>query len=661
MLLFVFFPSFLVRNKDSLTHGDTFFFSFIHAHVVIIPLIHILAFLKILEMFSLSFSLILLYILIARFNRKSPLVFSRTSVILKMFDLSDQPGGIRLVIRQLIRNASQKVYGFIQQALHSLKTNPFAWAGIFSLFIYSVFIRFHHAFTKLYFGASDSYVHLEWAKRLGVNELYVNGVYPYGYQTIITTLQKIFGLDPYYIIRFIGPIASTLLILSIVYVVIKLTKSVTAGFLAMCIYVVLGFSYDLIWRQMHALPMEYAAIFILPGILYFSHYIKENSRRSIILAAECLFLTVLIHPYSALVLGVAYLGIFIVRLRSVFASKQFVPISLWIVGAGLFGLLPVGLGLLSGKSFHPTSINYVIDSVRENNQGFEALWNQLTSIPLLLFLVVTIVLLGIILLSKNGRKAYTLEWFVVTVLFIIMYQPSLFYLPVLMDDYRMLVFTTLIGTVSITLALFVIGKYLTSRIGRTIWYSVVILLFTLAHTSTGLSAAIPKGNIYQYEEAVQTYLEIKQNYPIKEWTIISPIEEYSMALGYGWHYNLWEFVDNADKLEEIENDGTPVTFETPNIFIFIEKNPIGSSGAKQLVDISKPLPKLSDPTDYYKIPEVRFLIQAKAMYMLDTLIAKHSEITIYKETENLIVYQVKKGDYDGIQFTKNSIIGVKNP
>ncbi|MBW9234286.1 hypothetical protein JQK62_18845, partial [Leptospira santarosai] len=96
--------------------------------------------------------------------------------------------------------------------------------------------------------------------------------------------------------------------------------------------------------------------------------------------------------------------------------------------------------------------------------------------------------------------------------------------------------------------------------------------------------ALPKGNQLQYDESVEAYLQIKDEFSLQNWTIISSIEEYPLAIDYGWHYNLIDFILELSNGEELK-------FPTKDVFLFVEKIPVGTT--KKVT--SKNVPNFSLP------------------------------------------------------------------
>ncbi len=151
-----------------------------------------------------------------------------------------------------------------------------------------------------------------------------------------------------------------------------------------------------------------------------------------------------------------------------------------------------------------------------------------------------------------------------------------------------------------------------------------------------------KGSKLEYDEAAYIYYKIKDEFPILNWTIISPVEQYSQSMGYGWHYNLWEFVydTQVEPKDEVE-------FPTDYVFVIVEKRPLNQASAYTLTepvsrtDAAQPFPVITGSYDkYYTVYNNRRAIEAKAYFWMEDYIAKNNRFTTYYESDLIKVYML---------------------
>ena len=220
-LLYIFIPSKVITfDETSDDWMDKIFISLTHSNFVIIVLVHLLVLFRIYETISLTIAIIAL--LIAYYSiRKNYLIQSdkvseeEVGFFTISLDLVDGEAGLLGGPKKYFKAFLKELPNKLKNAFIHFFIHPFAGIFLFGILVIAAIIRFRHAFSFLYYGASDCYVHLAWTKYLGINNIYQDGVYPYGYEAIISAISKLFFLDPAVIIRFFGGMGSFLIVLSI--------------------------------------------------------------------------------------------------------------------------------------------------------------------------------------------------------------------------------------------------------------------------------------------------------------------------------------------------------------------------------------------------------------------------------------------------------------
>jgi hypothetical protein len=343
------------------------------------------------------------------------------------------------------------IYQFI---IHKkLLTTPSNYFTLFIFFI-SFYVHFKHSLTHLYLSSDDSYVHLTWSKYLSFNQIYKDGIYPYGFESIISSVSKLFSIYPYYIERFIGPLTGILTLFGIYLFVYSLTnkyKNLSASY-AIFLYTVfsnpLNVEYGLPvdwWRNISGLSMEYSIIFILPGVYSLLNFYITKKILYFYIYNITIILTLLIHPYSFALLIFFYTLISILHLKTFFKSIKRIFITLFIsIGVGI---LPILIGFLTGKSFYQSSVDYVSDSSRLefdftlNNIKNIFKQSSLTNTALFLSLIIIILIFFIFLIKKkiiknNLEFIYILNISVIILFLNILYKLKNLGLPNLIDSFR---------------------------------------------------------------------------------------------------------------------------------------------------------------------------------------------------------------------------------
>ncbi len=212
--------------------------------------------------------------------------------------------------------------------------------------------------------ASDLPVHNYWVNAMGKNDIFVAGVYPFGFHCIVYYIHTVFGIDTYIIFR-LFVITQVLYIHMALYVFIRgICRSAYAAYAGMFLYVVADFyNVGCTSRFIDALPQEYGMMFILPSIYfifeYFRHQklaIKEEdgknkrlAKQDALLAAICFSMTIAVHFYDTMIAGLFCVAIVFGFAARIFRPKYFVR----LMGAfllGLFlGILPMAVAVIGGK------------------------------------------------------------------------------------------------------------------------------------------------------------------------------------------------------------------------------------------------------------------------------------------------------------------------
>ncbi|HBN84420.1 MAG TPA: hypothetical protein DDZ89_11300 [Clostridiales bacterium] len=650
IFLYAFIPSKIMKKEYTSHQYDLFdklFVSLVHSNLVVIGLVHLLVLMDIYEPISLIISLLVITVVYKAYSagiKGSDWVTSGRKLVSKVFDWIESDRGF---IGTILDKISAKFKSKGQSLTNSLRTffkNPLPWIVMGTVFFIGLTIRFNHSVRYAYYGASDPYVHLAWTKYIGMNDLYVDGVYPLGYNALISALNKLFFIDPYVIIRFIGAIGSGLILLSILYGAKKIKKDLfIPAIVGLAFYVLFLNGSSSEWRQLSALPQEYAAAFLIPGMVFLNKYFNEKKRSYFILAVETFCLILLIHLYSALVLALAYIVICLFHIKDFFKIRFLSEFATYMFGAAFLGLLPLTFGLLSGIGLHEPSFQFVKDSasvVGQEQVEFHLLTYKEEN-PAFLWLIVSSVVLFVLSFVYAVRKK---NWIgpvsaILTIFFYLQYRSEETGFPQIMDKSRTEVFLGIFAALTISLLAVLLMSI------KFKWLKTVLTaMFVTATLVIILNAApgtMPKGDRYEYNEVAQAYMDIKKDYPVLNWTIVSPVEQYSESLGYGWHYQLWQYV-----MDVTEDNKTDLEIPTEYVFWFVEKVPLNSGQPVSMEDAQLDFPVITGNLDeYYTKTQNRRIIQAKAFYYMEEQLETNPNLRIYADTENVRIYMLQQEQY----------------
>ncbi len=669
-LLYAVIPSKIIKF-DSEADGllDKLFISFVHTNFFIIIFVHALSFLKIYETFSLLFLLIGTYLFLTRVKGRTLVKRADTflkKTVMRILDMSEGRISLKKQVFQLAKEKYAQLALRFKKSISRLFTNPFKGILTALLLALGAYIRFHHSFTHLYFGASDCYTHLLWTKHIGNNNIYMDRIYPNGYHAIISALHKLTLIDVYYIARFLGPLAGFMIILSLLYVLKRNFKNPHIVWLALLIYIVDFTLPSGVWRQISPLPQEYAAIFFLPGIHFFNIFTKTMQKKYLLLTAQCLALTLLIHQYSTVFILLGCFIISILNIRFILKKEIFFKVFTYFGASAVVGALPLLIGRLMGHEWHG-SLRYIINMVSlpgKDSAAREAFSFSEPKKTLVVFLLCGALLTILIVKSyiQKSRLASnintkTITGFLLTSLAVyMMYRAKIFGLPRIMDTSRVGVFMTMIVVIIIASSLYFFDLFPANRkikyMLRTVVCAAAAVLFILP-----LRLNPPSGLRYEYDGGILAYLKInREDFPSQNWTIISPVEQYQLVMNYGWHTELWEFIYAIEDKHPHKEDNV-LQIPTEYVFIYVEKKPLKigyTSTPMEPVsreDAEKDLPPIPSNLSYfYYNYESRRILQSKAYYWAEDYMKNNDNMELYYEDNDMKVYLLKQVPKKFIKF-----------
>jgi len=646
VFIYIFIPAKIARYEAEDKTLDKLFIALIYSNIITIILVHILAFSKLYETMSLLLLYFATYIVYVWIKGRSPSAIADAigmNIIINLLDMSERKNGFKGELFGSIKQWLSSVRIGINNFRQYICINPLINLITFFVLLAAVIVRFSHSIIHAYYCSADAYVHLVWSKYLGTNMVYKDGIYPAGYQALISAMNKLTFIDSYFIVRYLGPIAGVLIVISIYYFIINNYKSKYACLIALLIYgIVTDNNFpSAIWRQMTALSQEYATIFLLPGIHFLNLYLKKENFRHLNYAGMCLCLTLLIHPHVSFIVIICY-SVFIICYsfsKPIFLFKT----SKIMVGYGILGILPIIIGLLSGKRFVSTLTMSNLSKFDSEIQKYSwelpafSLSAYEPSIFLRIFLicVISFLLYSLFLLVKYKiiNDKFSVCMTIISLIIYIIYISDKLGLPVVIDSYRTGMFLSIFcviiyGSALTFLTLFAKRIKVIQAMQGAIFAAVLVLVLLFT------PIRLPQGFCFEYDEAAEGYLRIKNSFPGLNWTIISPVEQYQQVLGYGWHYDLYTFVQkiSSDELED-KNFAIPTDY----IFIFAEKIPL----VVKKMDIQQNANN-SVTEVYYRNSDNRKILEEKIYNWAEEYMKKHKNMEVFYDGQYLKIYIIKQ-------------------
>ncbi|MGE5483744.1 MAG: hypothetical protein ACM3X4_01860 [Ignavibacteriales bacterium] len=535
----------------------------------------------------------------------------------------------------------QRVTRMVRDWLRTLTRLALSWDGL--LFVcamaYPTYLRMHHAITKAYYSCSDAYVHLAWSKYLSSGELYRDGIYPHGMHAVLSLLDRMAFVDPYWVFRYAGAMVGVLIVLAVFYAVYRFTSDLPAAAVASFVY---GIECGLpasAWRQTAALPQEFAMLFLLPGLVFLNDYVGTDDRRYLLLFLAAYFMTLVSHPFISfyMLIGTACILLPAVIGRSI-GLRQVGWLGIGGLLTSIAGTLPYSVGLVFHQRLH--SVEWALSTqILEFSSGPTSVADTLRSIPkpemTSVVCAAALVLAGglsVLHRRASGRRPAAGLGLTCLVLFA-MCEARVLGLPQLIEPQRTrmvfsLVAATILGQVASALRYAIRGN-----LRRVVAILAIVALGVYFHPKPYVSEML------EYSVAAETYLRLRDEFPPLSWTLVAPVEQYQQVLGRGWHYELIRFVTEFN-VERVSRKSFRFPIPTPHIFVLVEKIPLGTKVPVTPEMALKPLPSSGSElgTGYYRNASLRSIVEARAMAICEAYMSSHNDATIYYEDDTIRVY-----------------------
>lgn len=210
--------------------------------------------------------------------------------------------------------------------------------------------------------ASDIPVHNYWVNYMSKDhQIFVDGVYPFGFHCVIYYLHTVFGIKTYVLLRLFWLIQT----IFVHYVLLSFLKACcrtkflpyagTGVYTAANIFAVSTYS-----RYYSSLPQEFGMLFILPSIYFLMAYFKKqkeeleseetvkNAKGYLAGFVMSFSLTFAVHFYCTMIAGLFCLGIGVGYGFRFFKKKYFVPIVVSGMLSLVIAILPMGIAYATG-------------------------------------------------------------------------------------------------------------------------------------------------------------------------------------------------------------------------------------------------------------------------------------------------------------------------
>lgn len=269
--------------------------------------------------------------------------------------------GIKTCLRKVGAWLFRQLKGFFIWLKDIICEHIVDWILVIGLTIILVWIYGSNLLTTYGYCASDIPVHNFWINYMGKNQIFVDGVYPFGYHCMIYYLHELFDFDTYVLLRLFC-LTQMLVIHFVLLAFVKACcKSKFAAYAGVGIYAAGGiYNISTYARYYSTLPQEYGMIFILPSIYFLFEFFRtkqmedKDYKRTKISKyylwgfVMSFSLTLAVHFYDTMIAGLFCLGIAIGYGFLFFKKEYFRKVMLaGIISVGI-AILPMGAAYAMG-------------------------------------------------------------------------------------------------------------------------------------------------------------------------------------------------------------------------------------------------------------------------------------------------------------------------
>lgn len=205
--------------------------------------------------------------------------------------------------------------------------------------------------------ASDIPVHLNWINQMSRGNLFVSGVYPFGFHCMIYYLHTVFGIDTYMILCLFYLVQVFFIHMVFLAMLKMLCKSKYLPYAGTLIYILGSFWARQTYSRFYSsLPQEFGMIFVIPSVYFLIRFFQiekeqlKTKETKIILGnfALAFSLTLAIHFYGTMIAGLCCIGIAIGFCTHFLNKEYFRRIMLTGIISVFLAVLPMAIAFAGG-------------------------------------------------------------------------------------------------------------------------------------------------------------------------------------------------------------------------------------------------------------------------------------------------------------------------
>lgn len=356
ILILILVPRFIFRNTYR-QGAERMIADFTKMSLLVIILGYLLVLLRLFELMSIIFLLVMIGVKVRQMQQqKRSMEESLSDFEALIYDYFDGKYTLRaltiIYLRQIYTTLRQIIAQRFKTATWGLET--IILVGVLA---FAVFIRFYNVISGAAPSFNDRYMMLKWLKDIRSNMLFSDGILPQGFYVFWTTLQEFSRIDGIFIAKYTGILIQTLIVLGIYFFITRIGASRASGIVAVVVYVFLGEFLDpYYWQwQSEADLRTFALVFVLPTLYFLIIYLRDLRKDALQVMFAGMAVVGLVHPFLLihLFVGVCLIVLILISMKRKNELTSIGKVLLaWGIAVGVAGV-PLLIGLIAGKSFHP--------------------------------------------------------------------------------------------------------------------------------------------------------------------------------------------------------------------------------------------------------------------------------------------------------------------
>ncbi len=612
-----------------------------------IIIVHVLAFMGLYDFFSLVGSYVLLYFglpfLRAEGGSLTELKNAATGAMLTSMDFLEGRSDLRAVYQQ-------RKKAFRESLPERLPT-----AGQVLWFLVLLWVLGCGAYLRLYEPLTNAaptpslYLHLDWLKGLGRDEVYSGGLYPYGSYALLSALNQFAMVDEGLLLRATEGLIGVLVAAVIYATVRRFTKNRGPAVLVAALYSIFSFAGWLLIYPLspgRIIPLELAIALLPVTIGFLADYLAEGKNASLLLFFQGLASVFLIHPLVGFVALAALVAGFPAALFARFwrignPRRLFLASLTAVVVGNIF----YSIGLLAGLWWHNGPLDITRRFLGSLFTEKEFALQQYMGSTTLYYLALLALPLLVLPRGEDDRpaRAGRILFGFCLLLLALPLEAVRFGLPELFSPVAW-------GAILSPLVCVVLGLELTqvvswvNALGRRLrptpaslagssppfsaiglGLTVLVLIAMLVLSPSLFIAGPPLG---QYDAFVKVLYSIKSDYLAYKWTVVSSAEDLPQILDSGWYMNSEYFLQNFSPDTYRRDLKKPeLGIPTDHVFIFVEKQVFAAPATAKTVALRD------------KIGQDLWA-WCRRYQQLNENTASEASITVYYEDGRVVVYHI---------------------